>query len=104
MQLAMAGLTDVFGGNVFSGMELERSKPAPDVYLAAARTLGLDPATAAVVEDSASGVAAGIAAGSTVFGFAGEGPTYLAGEALLGLGVAAVFTRMDELPGLVLPA
>lgn len=104
MQLAMAGLTDVFGGNVFSGMELERSKPAPDVYLAAARTLGIDPATAAVVEDSASGVAAGIAAGSTVFGFAGEGPTYLAWEALLGLGVAAVFTRMDELPGLVLPA
>lgn len=104
MQLAMAGLTDVFGGNVFSGMELERSKPAPDVYLAAARTLGIDPATAAVVEDSASGVAAGIAAGSTVFGFAGEGPTYLAGEALLELGVTAVFTRMDELPGLVLPA
>lgn len=101
MQLAMVGLTDVFAGRVFSGMEMERSKPAPDVYLAAAASLGIDPTMAAVVEDSASGIRAGLSAGATVFGFASDGPTYLAPEALLGLGVSATFGSMAELPGLV---
>jgi len=102
MQLAIAGLTGVFGDRVFSGMELPRSKPAPDVYLAAAGSLGIDPATAAVIEDSGSGIAAGIAAGASVFGFAPGGPTYLPAAALLGLGVYAVFDAMDDLPALVL--
>ena len=102
MQLGIAGLTGVFGSRVFSGMELPRSKPAPDVYLAAARSLGIDPATAAVVEDSGSGVAAGIAAGARVFGFAPGGPTNLSAEALLELGVYAVFDDMATLPALIL--
>ncbi|AQP48359.1 HAD family hydrolase [Tessaracoccus aquimaris] len=101
MQLAMAGLTEVFGDRVFSGMELPRSKPAPDVYLAAASAMGIDPTTAAVVEDSSSGVRAGVAAGATVFGYAPGEPTYLSPDELTALGAAAVFDSMDALPGLV---
>ncbi|MDO5736009.1 MAG: HAD family phosphatase, partial [Propionibacteriaceae bacterium] len=70
MQLGIAGLDSLFGRRVFSGMEVKHSKPAPDVYLAAAAALGVDPTTTAVVEDSVSGVLAGVAAGATVFGFA----------------------------------
>lgn len=102
MQLAMAGLDDLFGDRVFSGMEVPHSKPAPDVYLAAAAALGIDPAAAAVIEDSSAGVRAGIAAGATVFGFAADGPTYQTPEQLEDLGAAHVFRSMAELPGLVL--
>lgn len=103
MQLELAGLTDVLAGNVVSGMEQPNNKPAPDVYLAAASALGIDPATAAVVEDSGSGVRAGIAAGASVFGYAPALPTYLPPESLLSLGVFAVFDSMPDLPGLLLP-
>lgn len=102
LQLAMTGIDDVFGDRVFSGMEVPRSKPAPDVYLAAAAALGIDPAEAAVIEDSSAGVRAGIAAGATVFGFAADGPTYHTAEQLEELGAAHVFRSMTELPGLVL--
>ena len=102
MQLAMVGLDGLFGERVFSGMEVPRSKPAPDVYLAAAAALGVDPASAAVVEDSPAGVRAGLAAGATVFGFAAEGPTYQSPGHLAGLGADHVFRSMSELPGLLM--
>ena len=101
MQLAKIGLTDVFGEHVYSGMELERSKPDPAVYLVAAEALGVDPRTTAVVEDSGSGVRAGVAAGATVFGYAPGEPTYLSPEELTSLGVTTVFGSMAQLPGLV---
>ncbi len=104
MQVDIAGLSDVFGEHVFSGMECARTKPAPDVYLAAAAALGVAPADCVVVEDSAAGVAAGLAAGATVFGFAPDSPTHQRPEALLAQGAAQVFTSMAELPGLVLGA
>jgi HAD superfamily hydrolase (TIGR01509 family) len=69
LQLTKVGLDHLFAGKIFSGMETPRSKPAPDVYLAAAAALGVDPARAAVVEDTATGVRAGVAAGATVFGY-----------------------------------
>jgi HAD superfamily hydrolase (TIGR01509 family) len=69
LQLRKVGLDRVFAGKMFSGMDQPRSKPAPDVYLAAAAFLGIDPARAAVVEDTVPGVTAGVAAGATVFGF-----------------------------------
>ena len=58
-----------FEGRIFSGHEMPRSKPAPDVYLAAAAALGVDPRRCAVVEDTVTGVTAGVAAGATVFGY-----------------------------------
>lgn len=102
MQLGIAGIRELFGDRIFSGMEVPRSKPAPDVYLAATTALGLDPAACAVVEDSPPGVRAGVAAGATVFGFTPGGAAYQTPDRLLGLGATATFATMTELPGLVL--
>lgn len=101
MQLALTGLEPYFAGRVFSGMEQPRTKPAPDVYLAAAAALAVDPARTAVIEDSAAGVAAGVAAGATVFGFAPGSPTHASADTLLAAGADRVFSHMRELPGLL---
>ena len=58
-----------FKGRIFSGHEMARSKPAPDVYLAAAGRWAWIRARCAVVEDTVTGVTAGVAAGATVFGY-----------------------------------
>jgi len=100
MQLEITGLSEYFGDRVFSGMECAKSKPAPDVYLAAATSLGIAPEEALVIEDTATGVAAGIGAGATVFGFSNNGPTSTAPQKLLDAGVALVFNDMAELPDL----
>ena len=63
--LAATDLTSVFSV-VVSSDEVTHGKPAPDVYLEAARRLGADPATCLVVEDSLNGVKAARAAGMTV--------------------------------------
>ncbi|MEU8819773.1 HAD family phosphatase [Actinoplanes sp. NPDC048796] len=101
MQLKLAGLDGYFGDRVFSGMEVPRSKPAPDVYLAAAEALGVDPAAAVVIEDSVAGITAGVAAGATVFGFAPVSPTHASPSVLREAGASLVFTHMSELPGLL---
>lgn len=62
------GLTHAFGA-IVSGEEVERGKPAPDVYLAAAKELGVDPAQCVVLEDARHGVIAAKAAGMTCIGF-----------------------------------
>jgi HAD superfamily hydrolase (TIGR01509 family) len=67
--LARAGLADAFAVTV-AGDEIEHGKPAPDMFLAAAERLGVEPARCAVIEDSAPGVAAGLAAGMTTVGIA----------------------------------
>ena len=63
--------------------------------------LGVDPRACAVVEDTVSGVAAGVAAGATVFGFAPGDAAHTAPEALRAAGAAHVFTDMAELPALL---
>jgi HAD superfamily hydrolase (TIGR01509 family) len=63
--LDAAGLTDDFSATV-SGDEVAHGKPAPDVYLEAARKLGIDPASTAAVEDSTNGLRAAAAAGMVV--------------------------------------
>ncbi|MGE0349638.1 HAD family hydrolase [Hydrogenophaga sp.] len=93
MQLDLVGMLPLFGDSVFSGHDQPRSKPAPDVYLAAAAHLGADPARCLVIEDTGTGAQAGLAAGATVWGYCPEGH----GRAFEGLGVARVFHHMDEL-------
>lgn len=101
MQLEVTGLGRWFGDRVFSGMELAASKPAPDVYLAAAAALGVDPADALVVEDTVAGVTAGIAAGATIFGFSTGSAVSTPPEALRGAGASLVCSSLEELPGLI---
>jgi HAD superfamily hydrolase (TIGR01509 family) len=72
-KLEHTGLLDLFAPNIFSAEMVERGKPQPDLFLHAARTMGVDPGRCVVVEDSANGVRAGKAAGMAVIGFAGGG-------------------------------
>jgi HAD superfamily hydrolase (TIGR01509 family) len=97
MMLTQVGLADYFAGNIFSGHEMPRSKPHPDVYLAAAAHLGVNPTRCAVVEDTVIGVRAGVSAGATVFAYAPLGD----GQALLDAGASVAFSDMAELPSLM---
>jgi HAD superfamily hydrolase (TIGR01509 family) len=63
--LELAELNELFRATV-SSEEVERGKPAPDVYLEAARRLGVDPKRCAAIEDSHSGIASANAAGTFV--------------------------------------
>jgi HAD superfamily hydrolase (TIGR01509 family) len=65
MALELLGVEHLFAATV-SSEEVARGKPAPDVYLEAARRLGVDPASAAAVEDSRNGILAAKAAGMRV--------------------------------------
>jgi HAD superfamily hydrolase (TIGR01509 family) len=67
--LARAGLSDAFAVTV-AGDEIAHGKPAPDMFLAAAARLGVAAARCAAIEDSAPGVAAGLAAGMTTVAIA----------------------------------
>jgi HAD superfamily hydrolase (TIGR01509 family) len=98
MQLTQVDLMDYFVGRVFSGHEMPRSKPAPDVYLAAARHLGLTGANCLVIEDTPVGVTAGVAAGATVWAYC---PQPEAGPALLQAGASRLFEHMVQLPALL---
>ncbi|MGN8189111.1 HAD family hydrolase [Burkholderia sp. 22088] len=100
--LARTGLARFFGDRLFCADAVARPKPAPDVYLAAARTLGVVPAQCLVVEDSATGITAAAAAGMTVLGFVGGGHASAAQiDALRGIGARHIFDDMHELPGYV---
>jgi HAD superfamily hydrolase (TIGR01509 family) len=101
LQLEKCGLMRWFKGRIFSGYEMPRSKPAPDVYLAAAAALGVDPRRCAVVEDTVTGVTAGVAAGATVFGYSPPEAGHDAPQALRASGAVAIFTGMTELPALL---
>jgi HAD superfamily hydrolase (TIGR01509 family) len=70
LRLKVADLTKYFGDAIFSGMEVLRSKPAPDVYLAAAQSFQVIPSKCIVIEDSVLGVIAAVAAGMKVYGHA----------------------------------
>ncbi len=69
--LRIVGYADLFGPRVFSAHEVANGKPAPDLLLHAADTLGVAPADCLVVEDSVAGVTAAKRAGMIVFGFTG---------------------------------
>ena len=94
MQIGMAGMAPYFGERIFSGHDLPRSKPHPDVYLAAAAHLVVHPSRCLVVEDTATGAQAGLAAGATVWGYCQHGD----GRAFEGMPVSEVLVRMGDLP------
>ncbi|UYC10713.1 HAD-IA family hydrolase [Xanthomonas sp. CFBP 8445] len=97
--VARAGLRERVGERIFSADMVARPKPAPDVYLLAARTLEVAPERCLVIEDSATGASAALAAGMTVIGFTGAAHIPAGHAATLRqLGVAAVMEHMRELP------
>ena len=101
LMLRKLELISYFDGRIFSGYETPRSKPFPDVYLAAAAALGVDPRRCAVVEDTVVGVTAGVAAGATVFAYSPATSTHVDAQDLLQAGAHHIFNRMTALPDLL---
>ncbi|MFE5333454.1 HAD family hydrolase [Embleya sp. NPDC056575] len=96
LALTRTGLIGRFPESViFSSQDVARGKPAPDLFLHAAATMGVDPARCVVVEDSPLGVEAARAAGMTVYGHAAMTPPERLADA------DALFKDMVELPGLL---
>ena len=95
--LPASGMTDVLGdAPIFSGDDVERGKPFPDLYLHAASSLGVDPTACVVVEDSPTGATAARAAGMRVLGYAHD-----ADPALMAATGAEVFYSLAEVPALL---
>ena len=69
--LGLTGQLDRFEGRLFSATEVAHGKPAPDLFLHAARTMGWDPSSCVVVEDSPYGVDAALAAGMQAIAYTG---------------------------------
>jgi HAD superfamily hydrolase (TIGR01509 family) len=69
LTLAVTDLLPFFTGRIFSATQVERPKPAPDLFLLAANTLGFLPSESVVVEDSTKGVEAARSAGMRVLGY-----------------------------------
>ncbi len=101
MMLSQVGLMEFFAGRIFSGHEMARSKPAPDVYLAAARHLNVPPAQCLVIDDTPVGVTAGVAAGATVWGYC---PLPENAPALLAAGAHELLRDMAALPQMLAQA
>ncbi|MCA3244362.1 MAG: HAD family phosphatase [Alphaproteobacteria bacterium] len=93
-------LPHVFQGHIFSGTDPahpnRRSKPAPDVYLAAAAHYQANPAACLALEDSATGVKAAVAAGFTCWGYTGAASdTHQAAAELTAAGASQIVTHWD---------
>jgi HAD superfamily hydrolase (TIGR01509 family) len=98
LSLSLTGLARHFGDRLFTAQMVDRGKPAPDLFLYAARRMQADPVRTLVIEDSVSGVRAAKAAGMTVWGFVG-GSHYRARDgaaSLLEAGADRVFARMAD--------
>jgi HAD superfamily hydrolase (TIGR01509 family) len=95
--LGLTGLYERFEGRIFSVTEVAHGKPAPDLFLHAAKQMDVDPAHCAVVEDSRYGIEAAHAAGMRAFGYAGG----LTSRERLADAGAVVFDDMRDLPRLL---
>jgi HAD superfamily hydrolase (TIGR01509 family) len=101
--LDTTGLIDHFEPNIFSSTMVANGKPAPDLFLHAARTMGFDPSNCIVIEDSPAGITAAKAAGMTAFSFVGG--SHAAASSLRSrverLKPAVIFDDMSQLPALL---
>jgi len=96
--LTLAGILQHFEPHIFSATQVRHGKPAPDLFLLAAESMGAAPARCLVIEDSVAGVTAARAAGMTVLGFTG-GSHCLDGHAekLRAVGATDVFDSCSDL-------
>lgn len=102
--LRLTGLWDAFAPHVYSATQVDRGKPAPDLFLHAAARLGVAPADCVVVEDSTAGIRAAQAAGMRVIAFLGGSHVQAAGLAVRVAELApdAIIAQAAELPDTVM--
>lgn len=91
LTLGVTGLLPFFAGRIFSATQVARPKPAPDLFLLAAQTLGFSPSDCVVIEDSTRGVKAALAAGMHVLGYTAS----VGYDAIVGAGAEPI----DDLAG-----
>lgn len=97
-------LLPMFSGRIFSALETPtgKTKPSPDVFLHAAKTLGAEPSRCFVIEDSVHGVMGATAAGMRVIGFTGASHSYPGhADALTEAGAETVIRRWTELKSVI---
>ena len=100
--LAITDLIDHFGSHIYSALQVEYGKPAPDLFLFAAAQMGVPPHRCLVVEDSIPGVTGARAAGMAVAGFCGGGHCGAGyAEALRQAGADTVFADMAQLTRII---
>ncbi len=93
-------LTRHFGDHVYSADGMERGKPHPDIYLIAAKGLGVDPADCLVFEDSPTGATAAVAAGMHVIGLCAAAhiaDPHMHAESLRAVGVHRIAFGFEEI-------
>lgn len=101
--LDVTGLLEAFKHNIFSASEVKNGKPAPDLFLHAAKSCGVGPEHCLVIEDSPAGIAAAKAAGMRVFAYTGGshiGPAGLL-DTIKAAKPDAIFEHMHQLASLV---
>jgi D-ribulokinase len=103
LSLRVVGYETLFAPNIFSAAEVAEGKPSPDLFLHAARGMGVEPKDCLVIEDSVAGVIAARAAGMPVFGFVGASHFSPPddGAHLTAAGAELLFDDMRRLPDLV---
>ena len=103
LSLEVTGLLPRFDPHLFSATMVAKGKPEPDLFLYAARQMGVPPEACLVIEDTAPGITAAQRAGMTVFAFTGgghaRGPSYR--RNLEALSPAVLFDDMRRLPALI---
>jgi HAD superfamily hydrolase (TIGR01509 family) len=98
------GLAQLFSGRIFSSLETpsQRPKPAPDVFLYAAQSMGANPASTFVIEDSVHGIAGAKTAGMRVIGFTGGAHSYPGhADVLTEAGAETVIRRWADFRGVI---
>ena len=98
------GLAELFSGRIFSSLETpsKKPKPAPDVFLHAARSMEANPANTFVIEDSVHGIAGAKTAGMRVIGFTGASHSYPGhADVLTEAGAETVIRRWADFRGVI---
>ena len=96
MSLGLTGLLPYLRDRLFSGEDMERGKPFPDLFLHAAKAMGAAPEHCVVIEDSAAGLKAAQAAGMKALAYVAS-PAHAPAE----LSGGHSFTDMRQVPGLI---
>ncbi len=103
LSLSLTGLLQRLEPHIFSASMVTQGKPAPDLFLHAASSMGADPSSCIVIEDSPAGIEAAQRAGMAVFAFVGGSHATAPGyrERVAALGPDVVFDAMPDLLHLV---